>query len=93
MSEEVKKERKTRTKLRPLNETPRPREVLVSGETSEIVCKVCGQNKTRILVGRYKKDKKWVSPDGGQFNGKVCDKCHSKAVYKSRLIKKEAAKL
>lgn len=62
-------------------------------ETSEVQCRRCSKLKTRILAGKYKKDKKWVSPEGGVWNGRVCSECHSLQVYKSRVIKNEIKKL
>ena len=48
-------------------------------ETSIIVCKHCGETKTRVLDGRFpnKKDQKWINPDTGkQWSGHTCDLCH-----------------
>lgn len=76
----VKKKRKRRTRLRKLKDKN-------NVEKSEINCKVCGVLKTRILAGKWKKDKKWVDEQGRSFNGKVCPDCHSKGVYQARFIK------
>lgn len=86
------KTRKPRTRLRPVNANiGRPRKKNVPGETSVINCKVCGKEKTRILAGRYKKDKKWTDSEGRVFNGKTCPTCHSRLVYRARFVKKELA--
>lgn len=41
-------------------------------------CKVCTEEKLRILSGRFpnKKDKQWVGVEGKLWNGNVCPQCH-----------------
>lgn len=47
-------------------------------------CKVCGQEKQRILAGTYpnNKDKKWKQEDGKLWNGNTCGDCNVKESYK-----------
>lgn len=63
-------------------------------EKQIVRCKVCNKDGIRIHNGFYpnKKDKKWLSVDGREYNGRVCPPCNSnkKAVYqksKRRLEK------
>ena len=63
-------------------------------EKQIVKCKRCGKDGIRIQNGFYpnKKDKKWMSVDGREYNGRVCPPCNSntKAVYqksKRRLEK------
>lgn len=40
-------------------------------------CKVCSEEKMRILNGRYpnKKDRRWVDSSGKQWSGNICPDC------------------
>jgi hypothetical protein len=59
-------------------------------DSSVIVCKGCGEKKTRYLAGLYprKKDKKWVDENGFQYNGSYCPDCHRKNVAERKRKKK-----
>lgn len=49
----------------------------MSEERNKRQCKVCKEIKDRILQGKFNlKDKKWVDPEGGLWNGSVCPKCN-----------------
>lgn len=63
-------------------------------ESSILVCKGCGETKTRIMDGRYanRKDVRWVDPESKrQWSGHTCPDCHARNVAqrkrnKSRLV-------
>lgn len=51
--------------------------MIESVETSKIRCKVCGDDKTRYLNGKWDGvNKKWVDEAGKAWNGHTCPKCH-----------------
>lgn len=58
-------------------------------ESSKVVCKSCGELKTRYLDGRYPsaKDKKWVDENGVQWNGRCCSVCHKAKVAERKRNK------
>jgi predicted nucleic acid-binding Zn-ribbon protein len=53
-------------------------------------CKVCGQEKDRILLGKFPngKDKKWTQIDDKLWNGNTCGDCNVKiSAEKMRKIR------
>lgn len=53
----------------------------MSIEANERKCKVCGETKARILIGRYDdSNKKYVDLTGKVWNGSCCPACHVKTV-------------
>lgn len=50
-------------------------------EVNKRICKVCGELKNRILVGKFDdKNKKYHGDDGKLWNGSVCPQCHKEQV-------------
>jgi len=45
-------------------------------------CKVCEQEKQRILKGKYPDgvNKRWVDQFDREWNGRVCPECHASKV-------------
>lgn len=43
-------------------------------------CKSCGEEKQRILSGKYpnNRDKKWIDTTGKLWSGNTCSDCHCK---------------
>jgi len=59
-------------------------------ENSILVCKGCGETKTRIMDGRYanKKDVRWVDPETKkQWSGHKCPQCHRSEVAQRKRNK------
>lgn len=54
-------------------------------ESNKRVCRVCQQEKLRILDGKYpdEKNKRWVDETQRQWSGKKCPDCHVKATRES----------
>ena len=57
------------------------------------ICKSCGQEKIRNLVGKFNsKDKKYHDENGKTWNGHVCPSCHKENIKMkiklSRALKK-----
>jgi hypothetical protein len=47
-------------------------------EVNKRKCKVCGEDKNRIFIGKYpnNKDKKWAGDAGKLWNGNICGECN-----------------
>lgn len=58
-------------------------------------CKICLQEKQRILHGKYpnKKDKQWVDPTGKLWNGNTCPSCHQAKVAEQLRAKRQKLKV
>jgi len=70
----------------------------MSNESNQVICKVCGELKTRICVGVYaSNNRKYQDESGGLWNGKVCSSCHRNKVKDSmnklRELRKQAAEV
>lgn len=63
-------------------------------EFSIIKCKGCGEEKKRILFGRYpnSKDKRWVDDTGREFNGRMCPSCNSRKKAQQQKNKRQLIK-
>lgn len=61
-------------------------------DSHEIICKICGQAKTRIRSGvfvkKIGKTPRWVDSNGKLFNGRVCPECHSRQTSARMSIKR-----
>lgn len=57
-------------------------------------CKICKQQKTRMLIGRYpnSKDKKFVNEHNVLWNGSTCPDCHREVTKTKQLERRRAAK-
>jgi ssDNA-binding Zn-finger/Zn-ribbon topoisomerase 1 len=52
-------------------------------------CKVCGQNKVRLLAGMFdKRNKKFVDEDGNVWNGRTCPPCNTQRIAEAMRIKR-----
>lgn len=52
-------------------------------EVNKKKCKVCGEEKERILAGKFPngRDKRWKQPDHKLWNGLTCGDCNVKASF------------
>jgi len=58
-------------------------------EINKRVCKVCGKEKDRILVGKFNhKDKKYIDETGKSWNGSSCPGCHKELVRLKTQLKR-----
>lgn len=65
----------------------------MSIEINKRVCKVCGQLKDRILVGKFdNRNKKYIDESGRSWNGNCCGECHKESIRRRmqamRVLKK-----
>lgn len=62
-------------------------------ESNKRVCKVCNQEKDRILVGKFdNRNKKYQDESGKTWNGNICPSCHKDNIKRRmqamRVLKK-----
>ena len=52
-------------------------------EVNRRVCKKCGEEKNRILAGKFPncRDKKWVGDSKLLWNGNICPECNVKESF------------
>ena len=61
-------------------------------ENNLTTCRICGNIKSRKLVSKWGKDKKYVDSNGKSWNGLKCPDCHRKIQaekQKTRRAKKK----
>lgn len=58
-------------------------------EVNKRICKVCGIEKDRILVGKWdNRNKKYHDANGKAWNGFCCNACHKEQVrIKTKLMR------
>jgi len=62
-------------------------------ESSIVVCKVCGNKKTRLLKGKFpSKNKRWIDENGKQWVGHKCPDCVKEAAKMRMRLKRHGDK-
>lgn len=54
-------------------------------ESDKRICKICGEMKTRTMVGKYpdNRNKKFTDESGKLWNGSVCGVCNVKRSHEN----------